>query len=393
MRKICRRMTKTAAALFLVFALALPVKAGILDYYLTPDGTDTASETSPDELLGDFIDNLPDEVRKRLPDSVTNDMTSEDAVSALSFKGIVSRILSSLSELLPKQLGTLSLVMCILILSALARTAASSLGGTRTSRLVDMTVAISAALVLAGVGSRMMEAAESFRELTCGIMNAVVPVLGVIYAASGNVTTASVQSGGMLLLVTLCQNLFSLVFLPAVKICLSLGIVGAVFGETELSRITGAVRSFVTWLILSVMTLFSFILGIQNTVAQSADNFGIRSLKFALGSLVPIIGGAVSDSLGTIGGSLGVLKSACGGIAIVIIITIVAPGILFVLSQKMLLFILKSAAGILGCGREEKLIGEIGLTASITLAFMIAMAFSFVYALTLFTSSALAIAS
>ena len=186
-------------------------------------------------------------------------------------------------------------------------------------------------------------------------MNAVVPILGTLYAASGNVTTASVQSGGMLLLVTLCQNIFSAVLLPCAGVCLSLGIIGAVFGETGLSGVTAAVKSAVTWLTLSVMTLFSFFLGLQNTVAQSADNFGIRSLKFAVGSLVPIIGGAVSDSLGTIGGSLGVLKSACGSIAIVIIVAIVAPGIICVLAQRLFLFALKSAAGILGCEREERL--------------------------------------
>lgn len=382
-----------SAALVLSVFLALPCRAGALDYYLTPEDTDGAETAVSDDLIGELIRNLPDEVRKNMPESITEDMTPDDAISALSFKKIAKQIIGSLAKLLPVQLGTVSLVLCMLILSAVVRTVAASFGSAQTARLADTAVSISVALSLAGVGSRIVEAAENFKELVCGVMNAVVPILGTLYAASGNVTTASVQSGGMLLLVTLCQNIFSAVLLPCAGVCLSLGIIGAVFGETGLSGVTAAVKSAVTWLTLSVMTLFSFFLGLQNTVAQSADNFGIRSLKFAVGSLVPIIGGAVSDSLGTIGGSLGVLKSACGSIAIVIIVAVVAPGIICVLAQKLFLFALKSAAGILGCEREERLIGEIEQTASIVLAFMIAVTVSFVYALTLFTSSAVAIAS
>ena len=103
MTKLCRRIVLFSTALVLSAVLALPCRAGALDYYLTPEDTGGAETAVSDDLIGDLIRNLPDEVRENMPESVTEDMTTGDAISALSFKKIAKQILGSLAKLLPVQ--------------------------------------------------------------------------------------------------------------------------------------------------------------------------------------------------------------------------------------------------------------------------------------------------
>ena len=67
-----------SAALVLSVFLALPCRAGALDYYLTPEDTDGAETAVSDDLIGELIRNLPDEVRKNMPESITEDMTRSE---------------------------------------------------------------------------------------------------------------------------------------------------------------------------------------------------------------------------------------------------------------------------------------------------------------------------
>lgn len=393
MRKITVYISLAACTVMLSLLFSNTAEAiSVKEYFgMSDTETEKTAKTSGEEAFDDFLDSLPDEVRANIPDSIlSNDISSADELlSELSFGKIIAMLADKTLELITSNGISLSALLGVLILSSIIRTASETLGN--SARLTNVATSVATALTIVGFGSKMIEAAENFCRLTCGTMSSCVPLLGALYAASGNVTTASVQSSAVTLLAVLCQNIFSIVLIPAIKAVIALGIIGSVFKETGLPRITNVVKKATTWFMLTAMTLFSFLLGIQNTVAQSADTIGVRSLKFAVGNLVPIIGGAVSDSLSAIGGSIALLKSTCGGVAIVIIICVVLPYIVCVAAQKLLLMLLKGVAGILGCNFEEKLIGELDSAASMALAFMISSAVSFVYALTLFTTSSIAI--
>ncbi len=348
----------------------------IIEHYFTPDSIDR-EET----VYSDFVSSLPEEIRENLPDNL-----SKEPENAADFSNLWVKLVDVVKKNLFPAIVEMASVFALLLISSLIRTfIGSSEGG--TAQICGTAVNIGMILCIISTGVLTIKAAEEFKNLICNIMNGMVPALGVIYTASGNLSTGAVQSGGIMLLVALCQNLFSIVLMPAVRICLLFGIVDSIFPEVGVKPILVMFKNIATWIMIISVTLFSFVLGLQNTIAQSADSFGARSIRFAVGNLVPIIGGAVSDSLGTLSGSLSVLKSAGGSAAIIAVILIIAPSVVGLLLRQLVLFLCRTAAGVMKCTDEEKLLGELGSVTSMMLAFAVAISVAFIYMLTLFTGS------
>jgi len=363
------------------------------EYYFIPGETEKEISVSNDEYK-DFIDGLPDKIREELPPEMLSgdpDGFSSAATHITDFSYILGRIGACLKNSLLPSLKHAAIIIGVILLGKIFRALSDSLSIKETKSLSASVINTGIVIILIGTDLISVTILEDFCELIPGLMNGMVPLLAVVYGMSGNVSTAAVQSGGIMMLVTLCQNLFANVLMPAVRVCLILSTVHSIFPDVGIKPITIAVRNISTGIMLFTVTLFSFILGLQNTIAQSADSFGARSIKFLVGNLVPIIGGAVSDSLGTIGGSLSVLKSAGGAVVIVIIILLLLPTLLTLLVHRFAIFTCKTVAGVLGSEREEALLSDIGSVSSIMLAFASAISITFIYALTLFTGSVLAI--
>jgi len=393
---IQRILTVILFALIITAEISVVVSAdSFIEYYFIPDDSSEHSTTRT-ILPSKLLENLPKEIRDNLPEEMFSDDIAEIADNAqniTSFSYVGKRILSGITNTFFPSVKTAFLTLVIIILASIFHTISHSLKDNNTSELVSSVTNGAIALSLIGSGIISFSGIESFKKIICELMNGMVPILGAVYAASGNPGTAAIQSGGILLLVTLCQNLFAKVLLPAIRICLALGIVGAIVPEIEIKPIITAFRNITTTVMLTSVTLFSFMLGLQNTIAQSADTFSARSIKFAVGNLIPIVGGAVSDSLSTVGGSLSVIKSAGGSAAIVMIIILLIPTLSTLVINRFAIFLCKSISGILGCKNEEAFLGEMGSVSSLMLAFAASISVAFIYALTLFTNSSLAISS
>lgn len=382
-------------AVMLVTPCSAQDDGGFFEYYFIPKENGSTDEV-PREEYSDFFDSMPSEIRDRLPEEML-DGDIEDITAGAEKVTDFSYIWQSLAKILLGQLSPLlrstAVIIGILILSSLLRAVAGGFGTAGAHRIYELVVNLGIISAIFQARLVPLSEIESFKRLICGLMNGMTPLLGAVYVSTGNAGTAAVQSGGILALISLCQSLFAYVLLPSVRICLILGIASAMFPDIGIRPVTSTFRGLTMGVITVSVTIFSFVLGLQNSVAQSADSLGIRSIKLVLGSIVPIIGGAVSDSLGAIGGSLGVLKSAGGAVAIVIIVLLLAPTLIGLLLRRFAILLCKSAADMLGCTGEAGLLEDIGSVISMLTAFAFVISMAFVYCLTLFTGSALAVAA
>jgi len=366
------------------------------EYYFVPE-SDEASGDFPsggiEEDYGDFLESLPEDIKNELPPEMFSGDVSkiaEGAEALVGFDYIWEKTIASLESAVSGPLKTLATVFGILILAAVSKALHSSLGG-GMGELVHMAVRAGTSLSLITVVSGLIALTEEFAVRICNLMNGTVPLLLAVYATSGNVTTASVQSGGILMLVTLSQNLFSGILLPSVRICIAMSVAGALFPEIGVRAVANLFRNITNWVMVAAVTVFSFALGLQNTIAQSADTFGAKSLKFLVGNMIPIIGSPVAESLSTVGGSLSLVKSAGGGVAVTVILISVLPTVVSLLLHKCVLGLGKGVADGLGCEEEGRLLGDIGSAVSMMCAFSAVIGVAFIYALTLFMTSSLAL--
>lgn len=63
----------------------------------------------------------------------------------------------------------------------------------------------------------------------------------------------------------------------------------------------------------------------EGSLAGAADSVTLRTAKFAAGAVFPVVGGAVSDALSSVQGSMSLLRSSVGGFASIAIMAMLLP--------------------------------------------------------------------
>ncbi|MBQ7821942.1 MAG: hypothetical protein IJ391_06655, partial [Clostridia bacterium] len=131
------------------------------------------------------------------------------------------------------------------------------------------------------------------------------------------------------------------------------------------------------------VTAISAIMTFQHTLASAADTLGARAVRFAASSFIPIVGSAVSEAVRTVSGSISYIRSAAGGICIVVIIIITLPTFVSLMLTRINLALSASLADMLGCERETKMLKEASSLINFLIAFVSLSAVMFIYLLTL----------
>ena len=92
-------------------------------------------------------------------------------------------------------------------------------------------------------------------------------------------------------------------------------------GSLRLDGLFSLLRTAAVWLTGGIMTMFIAILSIQGLLGRSYDSAAMRTAQYAVDHALPVIGGGISDSLGTILSSISMIKAASGATGMLIIIT------------------------------------------------------------------------
>ena len=126
--------------------------------------------------------------------------------------------------------------------------------------------------------------------------------------------------------------------------------------DLHLDRLSEGIKKAVIWGLGLIMTVFLGILSVQSIITASADNAAMKTLKFAVSSAVPIVGGAVSDALSTVSGSLALMRTGIGGFGIAAGVCLLAPPVISAACYSFSLFAAGVISDIFGCGQTGKMI-------------------------------------
>lgn len=80
---------------------------------------------------------------------------------------------------------------------------------------------------------------------------------------------------------------------------------------------------------------FVTVLSVKTAVASRADALGLRSLRFAINSVVPVIGSAISEGLLSIQSYAGLVKSTVGVVGIIGVIALFLPALINVIGWRV----------------------------------------------------------
>ncbi len=173
--------------------------------------------------------------------------------------------------------------------------------------------------------------------LMSSFMNKFTPVLMVMLFACGRSASAvsfePVMSGAVVVISLVIEKCL----VPLMVFSAVLSVASNVGTGTGITGFIKIIKSTTKWLMAFVITLFTGINAIYGLSVATLDAISAKTMKFAVGSLVPVVGGFLSDTLETVLSSAKLLKNAVGVSGLIILCGIcIVPVIKIGVMQLML---------------------------------------------------------
>lgn len=210
-------------------------------------------------------------------------------------------------------------------------------------------------------------------------MKAAVPVYSALIMSTGNIATAAGMEPIFLYFIQLISSVLEKFVLPLVFWIAILNMVNCITEKFSIKKLIDFVKQAIKWGLGILMTFFVGILGMSGFTTTVADGLGIKTLKFAVGNFVPVVGGLLSDSINTVIASTTVLKNAMGTVGVIVIILMCAIPLIKMLA---LILIYKLAAGIIEPMADKRIttmISEAG--SAVTFIFLILLTVTIMFIL------------
>lgn len=175
---------------------------------------------------------------------------------------------------------------------------------------------------------------------------AFVPVFATILVTSGSAASAASSNTLLLLLAQGLSVISGNILMPAVNCFLGIGICSGLRSELNLQKLLTGIKNIITKSIAFLSGAFVSILSLKTTVASKADILGIRSVRFVINSVVPVIGSTISEGLLSIQSYSSLIKSTVGVVGIIAIVLTFLPSIIQIVLWRVVLGFCETIADI-----------------------------------------------
>lgn len=275
----------------LLLALVLPARAAQSDVY----------EVQKDALELEELEQAAEEYM----DFTLNDIDLDQGLRSVLETGS-----AELPGVVRKAVRSCVLLLAVVLLCALAEgLCPEAEGGLKVVPLAG-TLAV-AAVAVADVNSLLGMGTGTLEQMT-GFANILFPAVAALTAATGAITGAAARQMAAVLFSDVLMNVISGLLVPLVYAYLAASAAWAALGNEGLKRVAGTLKWAATSILTAVLLAFVGYLTVSGVVAGTADAASVRAAKFAMSSVVPVVGGILSDAAETVLASAGVLRGAVG---------------------------------------------------------------------------------
>ena len=273
---------------------------------------------------------------------------------------VFNNILASLSQELKSFSVTASSILVMTLLSSTVNTMNSALGTGMSANASFFTFfTVISGLALTCFFKTLTYATEVMGYMT-DFMSKLSPVLIVTLFACCKPASAAAFEPVLSAAVVIVSEVITKCLVPLITFSAVLSVAGNVGDRNGISGFVKIVKSATKWIMALVITVFTGINAIYGFATPALDAVGTRTLKFAVGSLVPIVGGFLSDTLDTVTASGAVVKNAVGASGIVMLCIICIPPIIKLGIMQMMFKLISAITEPIADRRISGMLWDIG---------------------------------
>ena len=320
---------------------------------------------------------LPDDTRELLG-KLNVDISDSGWVNELTFDSVWEQILGFFRDGAKTPVRCGGLCLAVLLITA----AASTFDFFRP--FGDVAGYIFAVSAVSGMLLPVFSLIESSAAAVKGIstlMSGFIPLYAGLLTIGGQTLTASGMSFLMLGAAGIVSGLAAFVIVPLMSCYLGVGLAGTVMPIGGVNRLGEGMKKAAMWGLSLTITVFLGILSVQTAVNRAADGLGLKTVRFMIGTFVPVAGGALSESLTTLLGSFRLLKTSVAMFAAVGVALTVLPIVIELLIWRITLFVLDIAADILGVKAKTEILRAADSVLSVLVGILLFTAALFIISL------------
>ncbi len=332
----------------------------------------------------DFLQALPEEICREAERLQPENGDVEGLFDTLTISYWTDKLLPLLREGLTSGLRQLTSILSVLLLTALVRQWSGGATQTMFGFCSDLVMALTVFTASADLFGQM----ERFLGQLCSMMTALVPVMGAVSLGAGEAASASVNRIGLTLFITVLNQLQRWLFTPLAQALYSLSMVTAVCSKVPLGSFTASVKKLFMTLFSFMMLVYSFVYGMQNALAKGADSLGLRTVRFAMSSFIPMVGGTVADAFSAVREGMSAVRLLTGMGGIWVLALLVLPMAVSVWCFSLSLSVCHTTAELLDCGQSARLIGDTRSILQLLSALLWLSVTFFLFAIILFAKTA-----
>lgn len=231
------------------------------------------------------------------------------------------------------------------------------------SALAVTAVAVTDANALIGLGGEVIEKMEVFSKV-------LLPTMAAVTAASGSPAAAAAKQLAAMLFSDVLMSLINRFLLPLIYAYIAVSTAYAALGNDGLKRIAGTLKWVVTSILAAVLIGFVGYLSVSGVIAGTTDAITLKATKFTVSSMVPVVGGIISDAAETVLAGVGILKNSVGVFGMLVVLGMcVVPFLqlgIHYLTYKMVAALSATVASSKIAGLIDGISGAFGLVLGMT---------------------------
>lgn len=357
--------------------LALILGLSILLFSVSANVLDPAAEVE-EYLTGAEMT----EVQEAIPPDAAKLMEKEKITSfsqliSLPVEEVWALLLGAVQEQIQSPLRVLLSLAGVILLSALVQGIGNALdGGVHQVFGVIMTAFV-ISLIIRPVMECILSLQTVFADFSL-FLAVYIPAFAGIMTTAGQPMTGALYN---VMLFGVCQGVSTLLqaaFVPVISCYLSLAIVTEVVPQMGLRDIVTGFKKLITWGLGLTMTIFVGLLSLQSAVAGGGDNVAVKTTKFMLSSLIPGVGGSLSELFMATQGCVQLVKSTVGAAGIAIAVLTFLPVLLRITLWQAVTAVGSIVGEMLGAGAVSRLLKSVGSALSVMLAITLYYAMLFI---------------
>lgn len=197
----------------------------------------------------------------------------------------------------------IALMMLVSLLSATRGSAPNS---------VNLASSVGVALILLESSNSLINLAIETITQISEYGKLLLPVMTAALAGQGGVSTSATLYTGTALFDAILTAIIGKILKPMIFLFLFLAIASSAIGDDRLLKLRDTIKWFMTWSLKTILYIYTGYIGITGVVSGSTDAAALKAAKLTISSVVPIVGGILSDASEAVLVGAGTVKNAAG---------------------------------------------------------------------------------